>query len=144
MNVIIRIAKIEDAGAISKINKLEMGYDYPIQKIEDKLCIILNSQHDKIFVSEYNGQVVGYIHANDYDTLYFNHYKNIMGIAVLSEFQHKGIVKMLFSAIEKWAKETGATGIRLVSGKERTAAHKFYEKCGFLGGKEQLNFKKIF
>lgn len=41
----------------------------------------------------------------------------------------------------KWAKETGASGIRLVSGMERSSAHEFYGHCGYNYGKQQLNFK---
>ena len=144
MNIIIRQATTSDARDIANINKFEMGYDYPVKSTEIKLVLLLNSTQDKIFVAESNHQVVGYIHANDYDTLYFDHYKNIMGIAVLNEFQHKGIGQMLMSAVEKWAKETDAVGIRLVSGKSRTIAHEFYRKCGFTDGKEQFNFKKHF
>ena len=44
--------------------------------------------------------------------------------------------------VELWAKDTGAAGIRLVSGAERTDAHEFYRHCGFSGDKRQLNFKK--
>jgi GNAT superfamily N-acetyltransferase len=39
-----------------------------------------------------------------------------MGIAVLSDYKKNGIGKMLLSKVEKWAQDTGAYGIRLVSG----------------------------
>lgn len=144
MDIVIRIVDVSDAAAIAEINKLEMGYEYSVKETENKINFLLDSKHDKIFVAELNSRTVGYVHANDYDTLYFNHFKNIMGIAVLKEFQHKGIGKMLMSEVEQWARETGAIGIRLVSGETRKEAHEFYRKCGFSYGKEQINFKKIF
>lgn len=67
-----------------------------------------------------------------------------MGIAVSSDFRKKGIGKMLLNEVEKWARDTGAYGIRLVSGATRTGAHAFYSACGYIGNKEQKNFKKMF
>lgn len=68
--------------------------------------------------------------------------KNIMGIAVFSECKHSGIGKALLTKVEDWAKQAGASGIRLVSGANRTDAHAFYRKCGYTGDKQQINFKK--
>ncbi|HEY8803775.1 MAG TPA: hypothetical protein VIM42_01465 [Clostridium sp.] len=51
---------------------------------------------------------------------------------------------MLLTNVEKWAQVTGAYGIRLVSGSTRIGAHAFYKNCGYIGSKEQKNFKKMF
>lgn len=143
MNFSIRECKISDADAIYLLNKNEMRYDYPSDKTRQKLALLLSRIDNKIFVAEYDGKVVGYIHANDYDVIYAEHVKNIMGIAVLNEYKKMGIGKALLFEVEKWAKQTGTAAIRLVSGKERTLAHEFYRHCGFLECKEQINFKKI-
>lgn len=121
-----------------------MGYNYPVDKTKNKLEYLLKSDKDKILVATVHNIVVGYIHANDYDTIYAPHMKNIMGIAVLSEYKKHGIGKAMLKEVEKWAKETGASGIRLVSGSTRTGAHEFYRRCGYDKGKQQLNFKKYF
>lgn len=68
--------------------------------------------------------------------------KNNMGIAVFSGYHRQGIGRALLQAVENWAKETGASCVRLVSGAERTGAHGFYQRCGYTDGKNQLNFKK--
>ena len=70
--------------------------------------------------------------------------KNVLGIAVKTEFCGKGIGSALMQAVENWAKSTHACGIRLVSGESRSGAHKFYEKCGYNSKKMQKNFKKTF
>lgn len=67
-----------------------------------------------------------------------------MGIAVSSNFQKMGIGKVLLTSIEHWAENTGACGVRLVSGATRIDAHKFYHHCGYSGDKQQINVKKIF
>ena len=144
MDLQIRQCEIIDAKAIYELNVREMGYDYPKDKTEEKLKQLLKSDKDKIFVALINNIVVGYVHANDYDVIYAPHMKNIMGIAVSSNFKKKGIGRALLSAIEDWAQKNGASGVRLVSGATRIGAHEFYRHCGYCGDKQQINFKKMF
>jgi len=138
----IREASLSDAEAIWMLNCTEMGYPFPLDATFDKLEKLLRRGSDKIYVATIDGAVVGYVHANDYDVIYAPHMKNIMGIAVAQEHKHKGIGKALLQQVELWAADTGATGIRLVSGTSRTGAHEFYRRCGYSGDKEQLNLKK--
>lgn len=140
----IREAILTDAEAISELNDLQMGYKLSINETYERLLDILASKKDKVFVVTIAGNVVGYVHANDYDLIYFPHMKNIMGIAVNKKFEGQGIGRMLINAVEVWARNTNAVGLRLVSGATRTGAHEFYRHCGFSGDKEQINFKKIF
>lgn len=140
----IRECSINDAKDIYLLNKEEMGYDFSLEQTKDKLEKLLKSPMDKIYVAIEDGNVVGYVHANDYDVIYMDHLKNIMGIAVKQSYQHRGIGKQLLIEIEKWAKETGARGVRLVSGETRTNAHAFYQHCGYIMSKKQLRFMKLF
>lgn len=143
MNLQIRLCGIDDAEAVCELNAKEMGYDYPLDKTAEKLEQLLKSNRDKIFVAAVDNIVVGYVHADDYDVIYAPHMKNIMGIAVSSSFKKKGIGRALLSAVEDWAKNDGADGVRLVSGAARTGAHEFYRRCGYSGEKQQINFKKM-
>lgn len=120
-----------------------MGYDYPVDKTKNKLERLLKSDKDIIFVATVQN-IIGYIHANDYDVIYAPHMKNIMGIAVSSEYKKQGIGKAMLMEVEKWAKKTGASGIRLVSGSTRTEVQEFYRRCGYDGGKQQSILKNIF
>lgn len=140
----IRECGIGDAKAICELNATELGYVYSVDNTKDKIKELLKSDKDKIYVAVVNHCVVGYVHANDYDTIYMPHFKNIMGIAVSNAFKKKGIGKALLTEVENWAKETGAQGVRLVSGSMRIGAHEFYRHCGYGGDKQQINFKKFF
>lgn len=142
MNYTIREAYLSDAEAIWMLNCAEMGYPFPLESTIDKLAKLLYRNSDKIYVATIEGTVVGYVHANDYDVIYAPHMKNIMGIAVAHEHKHQGIGKTLLQQVELWAADTGATGVRLVSGASRTDAHEFYRHCGYTGDKKQLNLKK--
>lgn len=144
MNITIRECTQTDAAAIHALSRDELGYDYPLSDTAEKLRSLLTDSSHKILVACIDDLVVGYVHASDYDLLYAPHLKNIMGIAVSSEHRGLGIGRALLEHIEEWAKDTGAAGIRLVSGAERTGAHAFYQKCGYTVGKQQLNIKKIF
>ncbi len=144
MDMIIREAVQSDVQSIWQLNCDGMGYSYPLDSTRENLESLLQSTADKIFVAEMDGQVVGYVHANDYQLLYAPHMKNIMGIAVNRDYQHRGIGSALLRQVEQWAKQTGAAGVRLVSGATRTGAHAFYHQCGYAGDKAQLNLKKMF
>lgn len=144
MNYTIRECLESDCLSIWKLNCEEMGYAFPVEATEQKIRILLRSKSDKIFVAIIDDVVVGYVHACDYDVIYAPHMKNIMAIAVSSDYKHQGIGRALLEQVEAWALCTGASGVRLTSGKARTGAHAFYRSCGYTGDKEQLNLKKMF
>ncbi len=140
----IREAVESDAKVIWQLNCDEMGYQYSLDDTMQNIARLLCSNADKIFVAVSDGLVIGYVHANDYDLIYAPHMKNIMGIAVSSKYKQQGIGRALLQQVEHWAIETGATGVRLVSGADRADAHAFYRRCGYGGDKGQINFKKMF
>lgn len=144
MDITIRKCILADCEQIVLLNKNEMGYDFPFDITKRRLEKVLDDKNHKINVAVIDNKVVGYVHANNYDLLYAPHLKNILGIAVSSDYKRMGIGKLLLNSIEKWADETGATGVRLVSGATRLGAHEFYRACGYSKEKKQINFKKFF
>ena len=142
MKLTIREACIEDAGAIRALNTEEMGYDYPLERTREKLALLINRETDKVYVAVVGENIVGYVHANHYELLYAPAMKNIMGIAVSGKYRRCGIGKALLESVEQWATESGAEGVRLVSGGTRIGAHQFYRSMGYGEGRQQLNFKK--
>lgn len=142
MNILIREASLDDIELLWKLNKEELGYDYDLKRMKERLKYLLSIPSNKILVALINEEIVGYVHGGDYDLFYSNHMKNIMGIAVSEKHQRKGIGRLLIKEIEKWAKNTGAVGVRLNSGANRILAHEFYLSCGYELKKEQKNFFK--
>lgn len=140
----IREAKIEDAAAIRHLSCQELGYDCPQEQTEKTLEKLLNRKDHRIFVAEDGDKIIGYAHACDYELLYWAPLKNLMGIAVSGQYKRQGVGRELLSAVEQWAKSTGAAGVRVNSGATRLGAHAFYHSCGYGGDKEQLNLKKSF
>lgn len=143
-NFIVRRAVVSDAEDIYYINKTSLGYEYDLDKQKAKLEMILNDSTQAVFVADIGNRVVGYIHLANYDVIYADNYKNCLGLAVDNDFKRMGIGSALLKQAENWAKENGASGIRLCSGIERENAHKFYKSQGYTENKTQKNLRKIF
>ena len=139
----IREARLADCAAITRLNREEMGYDFPEERTQEKLRACLANPAHKVFVAESGGEVVGYLHLENYDVLYFPHMKNVLGIAVAGACRRQGVGRALLAAGEAWAKADGAVAVRLVSGEGREGAHAFYQSLGYTGNKLQRNFKKL-
>lgn len=63
----------------------------------------------------------------------------VENVAVLESYQGKGVGRQLFEEIERWGREMDCHYEILVSGMDRTGAHKFYNALGFM---EVKGFKK--
>ncbi len=63
----------------------------------------------------------------------------VENVAVLEEYQGKGVGRQMFEEIERWGKEMDCHYEILVSGMGREGAHKFYNALGFI---EAKGFKK--
>lgn len=138
----IRFARMEDASALAKLNREEMGYDYPEEKTGECLKALLGDPTHCILVAETGGEVIGYLHLEWYQLLYSDPMVNVMGIAVSAACRRQGMGKALLAAGEDWARGKGASAVRLVSGETRKGAHAFYQSMGYEGNKLQRNFKK--
>ena len=134
----------DDAQRISDLIKDSMGFYNPPEVIKANLERILPLSTDIVLVAVYNGEIIGLAHAENYDTLYDLPMKDLMSLAVKTEYQNKKIGTRLMAAIEKWAMETGRKGIQVLSRTELVNAHKFYQSLGYELEKQQLNFHKYF
>lgn len=140
----IREAKLTDIKAINHLNTFTLQHEYPLEEAEKQLVYLLSSPMNQLFVKEIDGNVVGYIQLAEYVCTYGPRLVNVLGLAVEPACHNQGIGKALLIHAEEWAKESGAEGIRLNSGLERTQAHKFYEHLGYKEVKKQINFNKLF
>lgn len=139
----IREINIDDYYDIYLLNQ-ELGYFYPMEKVKERITYITENTRDIILVAEQDGEVIGYIHGSPYELLYFDSLINILGFVVKEKYRNKGVGSLLLNSLERWAKENGYSGVRLVSGSERLNAHKFYQKRSYVCIKDQKNFRKIF
>lgn len=141
----IRNCQITDNQAIQRLNKKELGYNYPLDQTTKNLANILNDpQHHWLlaFVDDKGQDIKGYIHAELYETTYFAPLFNILALAVASPFQGKGIGRQLMQKIEKAAQSFGIKEIRLNSSTSRPNAHQFYKNICYTSHTTQKGFGK--
>lgn len=139
--MVIREAKITDAGAICRISSNDLGYKCEEQFVKERLEK-LDTTREAVFVAEPDGEIAGYVHAEVYSLLYWEPMVNILGLAVSSDFRRKGAGKALMKRVEEWARERKIKEIRLNSGGTRKEAHEFYRAIGFDDEKVQIRFLK--
>ena len=140
----IRNIRFEDAKAIRDISEFSIGYNTTEAVTRGQISKLLtdNRHFIQVYEDDATHTVVGFIHAESYDLLYKEPGFNILGLAVLSAYQHKGIGKQLMQAVEAEALARNYRFIRLNSGEQRTEAHAFYERCGYEATKLQKRFIK--
>ena len=142
-DVIIRPAALKDAAGIAELCRVALGYDTEEPLIEERLPALTADPTHKVLVAEADGGLVGFAHACDYDQLYAPHMKNLMAIAVAHGARGRGIGKLLLAEVERWANDTGADVVRVVSGEARLDAHHMYRSAGYGGEKGKRSFYKI-
>ena len=141
----IRNIKIEDAEAIQRICNISLGYAVSIETVMkqiQKLSEDVNHHYIYVYEDEDLQTVVGFVHAEVYESLYSYAGLNILGLAVLPEFQGKGIGRELMHHLELKAKDDSVLFVRLNSADYRVEAHKFYENIGYVCDKTQKRFMK--
>ena len=141
----LRDITILDANEIQKISNFELGYDVDLDTVKKQIEKLTNdNKHNVIigFENEQTRKIIGFVHAELYESLYMDTGLNILGLAVDSNFQGQGIGKKLMSAIEDYALKNNISFIRLNSNVRRVEAHKFYESIGYICDKTQKRLIK--
>ena len=100
--------------------KMELGYSDCTESLVLQKLKKINFENEVVFVAKYKKKVIGFVHAQIYDVLYYESMVNILGFAVDSKFTKNGIGKSLMAKVEEWAKSKNIKLIRLNSGGART------------------------
>ena len=134
-----------DVEAICEINQEALGYDFSPEETASQLAKMSQDPHHFLlgFENPTNHDLLGYVHAEVYESLYSNAGFNILALAVLPQMQGKGIGKALVEGLEQEAEKRDYKFIRLNSADHRIGAHTFYEKVGYTCDKIQKRFIKL-
>ena len=141
----LRDLKAADVEAVCVINKEALGYTFRPEETASQLAKLSKDSHHFLlgYEDDTSHELVGYIHAEVYESLYSKAGFNILALAVLPQMQGKGIGKALLEGLEQEAEIRGYTFIRLNSADHRIGAHTFYEKVGYTCDKTQKRFIKL-
>ena len=142
----LRDLKTTDVAAICEINKEALGYSFSLEETASQLDKLSQDSHHYLlgFDDSTSHDLLGYVHAEVYESLYSKPGFNILALAVLPQTQGKGIGKTLLEGLEQEAEKRGYNFIRLNSADHRLGAHAFYEKVGYTCDKTQKRFIRIF
>lgn len=141
----LRNITIFDAQEIQSISNFELGYNVKLDIVKKQIRKLTNDNKHNIiigFENEQTRKIIGFVHAELYESLYMDTGLNILGLAVDSNFQGQGIGKKLMSAIEDYALKNNISYVRLNSNVRRIDAHKFYESIGYVCDKTQKRLIK--
>ena len=131
----LRDLRETDVKAICEINQEALGYSFSLEETDSQLARLSQDSHHFL---------LGYVHAEVYESLYSKAGFNILALAVSPQAQGQGIGKSLLQGLEKEAKRRSYGFIRLNSADNRLGAHAFYEKVGYTCDKVQKRFIRIF
>jgi acetyltransferase, GNAT family protein len=142
----LRALKTTDVDAIYEINKEALGYSFNLEDTASQLAKLSQDSHHYLlgFEDSSSHDLLGYVHAEVYESLYSKPGFNILALAVLPQMQGKGIGKTLLQGLEQEAIGRGYQFIRLNSADHRLGAHAFYEKVGYTCDKVQKRFIRVF
>ena len=141
----LRDLKATDVETICVINKEALGYAFSPEETASQLAKLSQDSHHFLlgFEEPTSHDLLGYVHAEVYESLYSNAGFNILALAVVPQMQGKGIGKILLHGLEQEAKRRGYEFIRLNSADHRLGAHAFYERVGYTCDKVQKRFIKL-
>ena len=141
----LRALKPTDTASIYEINKEALGYAFSPEDTASQLARLSQDSHHFLLGYEdpTNHDLLGYVHAEVYESLYSNAGFNILALAVLPQSQGKGIGKALLEGLEQETEKRGYKFIRLNSADHRIGAHAFYEHVGYTCDKLQKRFIKF-
>lgn len=145
----LRNLRETDVKAICEINQDALDYSFSPEDTASQLARLSQDSHHFLlaYEDEASHALLGYVHAEVYESLYSNYSKagfNILGLAVSPQAQGQGIGKSLLQGLEEEVKRRGYGFIRLNSADYRLGAHAFYEKVGYTCDKMQKRFIRIF
>jgi predicted N-acetyltransferase YhbS len=138
----IRPARREDATAIAHLNE-ELGRNDDEATVRASLDRLGLRDDELVLVSEAaSGEIVGWVHGADRETLGSGRRCEILGLIVDRAARGGGVGRRLVAAVEEWGRSRGLAEVLVRSNTLRQESHPFYEKLGYERSKTQHVYRK--
>lgn len=139
----IRSFDFKDTLALQSLMR-ELGYERALEDIKASTEQFLKNELNRLFVSEYDNKVSGYIAVSIYPLLVtkFNRCR-IENLVVTEDSRRQGIATELIRAVEDYALKTNVSIIDVTSSLKRKdgGAYEFYHKHGYMNeGREKREY----
>ena len=138
---VIRRAKTTDAAGVAELSGI-LGYPVDRETMQSRLEQFGKREDHVIFVADWNGEVVGWIHGAEHHVLVVGRMAEICGLVVAEGRRAGGVGRRLVEAVEQWALERGFEDISVRSNVVRPESHSFYERIGYPRLKTQHVYRK--
>jgi GNAT superfamily N-acetyltransferase len=138
----LREANVNDVAELTELTK-QLGYPLSEQEILTNLTIILNNDHEVIFVMTENEKVIAWIHIFHSIRLESGSFCELGGLVVDARYRSKGIGEVLVNKAIEWTRQRNVPLLKLRSNVIRKDAHRFYHRLGFKETKEQKVFEML-
>ena len=142
MGILFRAAQAADAARLVSL-AAELGYPTTNAELEVRLARLLAEPGHVVFVAEEAGELLGWIHAQEFHSLASPPAGLVTGLVVTAARRRGGLGRGLLEAVEGWARARSLDVLRLRVNKKRRGARAFYERLGFQRTKEQLQYTKL-
>lgn len=137
--LLVREADVTDAEAIADL-ALELSYQIDASDVRRRLARLATGH--VVFVATTSERVVGWLHGFQSLSLLHGDRVEIAGLTIVSDQQGRGVGTALVARLEQWAIGHGIAAVRVLSGSERSAAHRFYLARGYRNLKSEQVFVK--
>jgi len=140
----IRLAQIGDIVAISRLyddfykyNNMQQPYfSAEVKENGDYPKSVIEGTNGDIFVSEINGEIVGFIHVEEgktppYPSVIQHKFACITDFYVMPDYRKRGIGKLLLGKAKEWSINRGLEYMELLVLEENEIGKSFYEKEQF-------------
>ena len=139
---VIRLAVPGDAPAVGSI-ATELGYPNNHAETAGRLRSVLASLGHMVLVAETAQQtIIGWVHVFGAVRVESDAFAELGGLVVAKSWRGRGAGAQLVAAAELWAMDSGYQKLRIRSREERTEAHGFFQRLGFVGCKTQRVFER--
>jgi GNAT superfamily N-acetyltransferase len=139
---VIRAAIPGDALAIGSL-ATELGYPNTIAETTDRLQRVLATAGHRVLVAETaEHELVGWVHVFGTVRVESDGFAELGGLVVAENRRGGGVGAQMVASAEQWALDNGYRRLRVRSRAERTHAHGFFKRLGFMGFKTQRVFER--
>jgi PhnO protein len=126
----IRPAVKQDLNVVYNLIRQLSSHEFTMEQFND--CYLHNIEKGCVLVYEKDSIICGCLAFDIHYSLHFSRKTaEIVNLIVDEDTRGHGIGKELLEAVEQIASDNGCVCIEVASGKQREAAHRFYEREGF-------------
>ncbi len=138
----LRAATLEDAPDLRRLAD-ELGYPVTEDEMRSRLGELLpRGEHGLFVAQDAGGPLVGWVHVHIRRSALRAPEALLAALVVTSSHRGSGLGRELVLRAEEWTRQQGLSRIRLRSRQERTEAHRFYRRLGYLEEKRQVVFHR--